>query len=145
MESWEEEDDDEGEMVYVIKDINKFVDETRKIVFGAFGEASEEMDIDDFIDQLSDTDIDELDKTLSHEECMAILHDKVTPRKNYNGELKYVISEEQFSEIIEDFNSRLVSNLLNELVSKGLLETGWSDEDQDFIFWLSEEGEKDNG
>jgi Mg/Co/Ni transporter MgtE len=137
MESWEE-DDDEGEMVYVVKDINKFVDETRRIVFGAFGETSEEMNLDDFIDQLSDTDIEELDKTLSHEECMAILHDKVTPRKNYKGELKYVISEEKFSEIIEDFNSRLVSNLLNELVSKGLLETGWSDEDQDFIFWLDE-------
>lgn len=144
MEPWEE-DDDEGEMVYVIKDIDKFVDETRRIVFGAFGQPPEENEIDDFISELSDTDIEELDKTLSHEECMAILHDKVTPKKNYKGELKYVISEEQFGEIIEDFNSRLVSNLLNELVSQGLLETGWSDEDQDFIFWLSEEGEKDNG
>lgn len=137
MESWEE-DDDEGETVYVVKDINKFVNETRRIVFGAFGETSEEIDLDDFINQLSDTDIEELDRTLSHEECMAILHDKVTPKENYKGELKYIISEEQFGELIEDFNSRLVSNLLNELVSKGLLETGWSDEDQDFIFWLDE-------
>jgi hypothetical protein len=144
MEPWEE-DDDEGEMVYVIKDIDKFVDETRRIVFGAFGEVSEEMNVDDFIEELSDTDIEELDRTLSHEECMAILHDKVTPKENYKGELKYIISEEQFGELIEDFNSRLVSNLLNELVSKGLLETGWSDEDQDFCFWLSEEKGKDNG
>ena len=143
MEPWEE-DDDEGEMVYVIKDIDKFVDETRRIVFGAFGQPPEQDEIDDFISELSDTDMEELDKTLSHEECMAILNDKIIPRKTRKG-LKYIISEQQFEEIIEDFNSRLVSNLLNELVSKGLIETGWSDEENDFIFWLSEEKGKDNG
>ena len=36
---YEEENDED--MVYVVSDIDKFVDQTRKIVFGCFGEQDE--------------------------------------------------------------------------------------------------------
>ena len=80
---YEEDQEDDGDMVYVVSDIYKFVDQTRKIVFGCFGEQDEITDenMDGLISQLSETDIEELDKTLSHEECMVILHTHVNQKQ----------------------------------------------------------------
>lgn len=129
------------EMYYVISDIEKFVNETRKIVFGGFGKDIEENNVDDFIAELTETDIEDLNKTLTQEECMAIVHTHIKPRKTKSGKTKYLMSDEVFTNIIEDFNSRLVSNLLQQLVAKGLIESSYSTEDNDFIFWVKEDNE----
>lgn len=131
--------EDSDEMYYVITDINKFVLETRKIVFGGFGQDIDKENVDNFISELTDTDIEDLDNTLSQEECMAIVHTHVKPRKTKSGKIKYLMSDNVFNTIIEDFNSRLVSNLLQQLVSKGLIESSYSVEDNDFIFWVNDE------
>jgi len=131
--------EDSDEMYYVITDINKFVLETRKIVFGGFGQDIDRENVDNFISELTDTDIEDLDNTLSQEECMAIVHTHVEPRKTKSGKIKYLMSDNVFNTIIEDFNSRLVSNLLQQLVSKGLIESSYSTEDNDFIFWVNDE------
>jgi hypothetical protein len=133
---YEEENDED--MVYVVSDIDKFVDQTRKIVFGCFGEQDEITDenMDGLISQLSETDIEELDKTLSHEECMVILHTHVKPKTTRRNRKKYIITQEKFNDIVEDFNARLVSNLLTSLVQKGLIETAFDEEINDFIFWV---------
>ena len=52
------------------------------------------------------------------------------------------MSDDVFTSIVEDFNSRLVSNLLQQFVSKGLIESSYSVEDNDFIFWLNDEHEE---
>jgi len=131
--------EDSDEMYYVITDINKFVLETRKIVFGGFGQDIDRENVDNFISELTDTDIEDLDNTLSQEECMAIVHTHVEPRKTKSGKIKYLMSDKVFNTIIEDFNSRLVSNLLQQLASKGLIESSYSTEDNDFIFWVNDE------
>ena len=59
-----------------------------------------------------------------------------------SGKTKYLMSDDVFTSIVEDFNSRLVSNLLQQLVSKGLIESSYSVEDNDFIFWLNDEHEE---
>lgn len=142
---YEEENDDD--MVYVISDIDKFINSTRTIVFGCFGEADNVFDeetVDDKIAKLSETDKDELDQTLSHAECLSIVHTHVLPKKTKKGQTKYIITESQFNDIIEDFNNRLVSNLLNSMVQKGMLETAYDSEENDFIFWVpSDEKQKD--
>lgn len=135
-------EEDDGDMVYVVSDIDKFVDQTRKIVFGCFGEYDEITDenMDDLISQLSETDIEELDRTLSHGECLTILHTHVEPKMTRRKKVKYIITQEKFNSIIEDFNSRLVSNLLQQLVAKGLIESSYDEEENDFIFWVKETG-----
>jgi hypothetical protein len=35
----------------------------------------------------------------------------------------------------------MVSNMLNNLVNKGMIETGYDDETNDFIFWIKDENE----
>lgn len=137
---------EDDELVYVISDINKFVDETRKIIFTGFGKSEEEDEdvttLDELIDNLTDSEIEELDQTLTQDECISILHDYVQPRKTKNGKKKYVINEDQFNEIIEAFNARLVSNLLTSLVNKGLVESAYDSEENDFIFWIPSNEDK---
>lgn len=135
--------EDNEDMVYVISDINKFVDETRKIVFGCFGQGEDITDenIDFHISLLSETDQEELNNTLSHDECLAIVHSYVQPKKTRRGKIKYIISDQNFSAIIEDFNSRLVSNLLMSMVQKGLIESAYDEEVNDFIFWVVDDND----
>lgn len=141
---YEEQDDED--MVYVVSDIDKFVDETRKIVFGCFGDEGDLSDanVDTLIHELKETDIEELDRTLSHEECMVILHTYVKPKITRRKKKKYIISKEKFEKIVEDFNARLVSNLLTSLVQKGLIESAFDEEENDFIFWVKDIDEQQN-
>lgn len=135
----------EDEESYVITDIDKFVNETRKIVFGGFGHDhsdEEGKEYDDFMDQLTDADLEELDRTLTQKECITIVHSYVKPRKTKSGKIRYIISDQIFTNIIEDFNDRLVSNLLNELVQKGLVESSYDEEANDFIFWIADKDKK---
>lgn len=134
------EDDD---LVYVIGDIDNFIDTTRKIIFSGFGQELSDKDqykLDELMNNLTKQDQEELDKTLSRAECLSIIHQYVTPRKTKRNGTKYIISEEIFNTIIEDFNSRLVSNLLNILVQQGTIESGFCSESNDFVFWVKETG-----
>ncbi|NBT08684.1 MAG: hypothetical protein EBS98_07780, partial [Chitinophagia bacterium] len=38
--------------------------------------------------------------------------------------------------ILEELNSRLVSNILNSLVNKGLIESAYDSDTNDFVFWV---------
>ena len=53
------------------------------------------------------------------------------------------MNDKMFLAIIESLNERMVSNLLNSLVNKGLVETAYDDEDDDFIFWVKEDNNKE--
>lgn len=137
---------DDDDMVYVISDISEFIDATRRIVFGAFGEELDEGEddqLDELLNSLTEQDQEELDKTLTHDECLAIVHHHVRPRRTKSGKERYVISNEKFNEIIEDFNARLVSNLLTNLVNEGKVESAYDAEENDFIFWVKD-NDKDN-
>lgn len=137
---------DDDDMVYVISDISDFINATRRIVFGAFGENLDEGDddqLDELINSLTTQDQEELDRTLTHDECLAIVHHHVQPRKTKSGKERYVISDEKFNEIIEDFNARLVSNLLTSLVQEGKIESAYDAEENDFIFWVKDNDKED--
>ena len=40
-------------------------------------------------------------------------------------------------------NHRMTSNILNNLVNKGLVETGYDGNSNDFIFWIKDENKED--
>jgi len=127
---------------YVIKNIEEFVDKTRTLVFNNFGNTENENDIDSLLDTIKPEDQEEFDLVLSHDESMVItksLAKKQTNKKNQ--ETRYLVSDSVYYEIIQSLNDRMVSNLLNNLVNKGMVETGFDEESNDFIFWLKD----DNG
>ena len=125
---------------FVINDIKGFADKARIIVYSNFGEWNKDSELEDIVDQIPDEDMEELDKILSYNEAITIISDiarKQTNKKTH--EKRYLINDDLFADIIKDLNTRMVSNILNNLVNKGLVETSYDSEADDFIFWVKEE------
>lgn len=130
---------------FVIDDIEKFIESSRVLVFDSFGNENKES-VDElalFLSDLKESEIQELDKTLSQSECLAISKNYL--KKQYNKSDKterYVISTKKYMEFIEAINSRLISNLLTHLVNRGYIESAYDNEANDFIFWIKDDKEE---
>jgi hypothetical protein len=128
---------------YVIKDMAEFVDKTRTIVFNSFGSTDNDNDIDSLLGEVKPEDQQEFDAVLSHDESMIIAKGfakKQVHRKN--KQTRYLITDNIFYEIVQSLNDRMISNLLNTLVNKGLVETAFDEQSNDFIFWVKNENKQ---
>jgi DNA-binding HxlR family transcriptional regulator len=122
---------------FIINNIDEFVDKTRTLVFNNFGKSDDETDIDSLLNNIKPEDQEEFDRVLSHDESIIIMTNLAKKQKNKkNNKIRYLISDSIFYEIIQSFNDRMISNLLNTLVNKGLVETAFDDKTNDFIFWV---------
>lgn len=127
---------------FVIPDLETFTYKARAIVFNNFGKSTEdqESDIDSIIDDIKEQDQEEFDKILSQSESLAIVKENIKIEKNkYTKKFRYVLDDIIFLHIIEKLNDRMVSNVLNSLVQKGLVESAFDTESNDFIFWIKDE------
>lgn len=124
---------------YVIKDLTEFVDNARKLVFNNFGKAGDDNDndVDAMLSDIKPEEQKEFDEVLSHEESMIITKSLVKKQNHKKtGKLRYIMNDDIFMSVIESLNDRMVSNMLNGLVNKGLLETAFDDKSNDFVFWI---------
>ena len=121
--------------IFEITDLDKFVECSRVLVFDAIGkeQPSTLNDMKYTLTELSPEEIKELNDTLTQEEAMVICKEFMK-----HDEDMYLISNKRYIDLIDSLNSRLISNMLNNLVNKGLLETGFDYESNDFIFWIKE-------
>jgi hypothetical protein len=135
---------------YEIKDFDGFINHSRAIVFKCFGESAVDPDNDDDITDILSVidaqDQEEMDRVLSKSECEIIakgfMKTKISKKSN---KTKYFINEKILYDILESFNSRMVSNMVNKLVNDGLLESAFDVEKNDFIFWRKNiENKKEN-
>lgn len=128
---------------FIIDDINKFIESTRVLVFNSFGK-SEDNQIDELSLLLSDLDteeINELNQILTQHECEIISQEFIKKEINKKTKIvRFTISTNQYMAMIESFNSRMISNMLNNMVNKGLLETAYDIDSNDFVFWVKESG-----
>lgn len=135
-----------GKDNYIIDDLEEFTQSARKLVYNGFGKGAVE-DPDEFtqlINNISDEDLNELNQILSQNEALLIVKNIAKEQKHkYKKTSRYIIDEKIFSQIIEAMNARLVSNILNSLVSKGLVESAYDPELNDFVFW-SVDDDKNN-
>lgn len=123
---------------FIINDIDEFTDKTRAIVYNNFGSWSDNgSDIDKVIDNMDIKDRDELDKVLSHQESLSIIKQLIRKQTHkISKQSRYILNDDLFITILENLNSRLVSNILNNLVQKGLVESAFDNESNDFVFWV---------
>ena len=124
---------------YVIKDLEEFVLSSRALVFNNFGK-DQNKPTKDILQDVKAEELEEFNQVLSQEESIIIA--KSICRKQVNKKTnarRYVITDELFMQMIMLFNDRMVSNMLNGLVNKGLLETAFDTESNDFIFWIKDE------
>ncbi len=129
---------------FLIKDFEEFVNHARGLVFKVFGESVEAEDIDEdmstIYDSLSKLDLEEMNRTLPLEECLLISkqHIKIKTNKK-TKETEYYINDNILFALLESFNTRMVSNILNKLSNDGLLESAFDEEKNDFVFWIKED------
>lgn len=122
---------------YIINDTMQFVNSARKLVFGMFGETEVVDDYNKIIESLSSDDEKELDVILPFSESYSIFTSLAKQQKNKKTKrIRYIIDEKIFSDILEALNSRLVSNTLSSLIKKGVVDTAYDSELNDFVFWV---------
>lgn len=127
---------------FVIKNLVDFINSSRELVFKNFGSADQNPT--DILSDLSITDQEELDKVLSYAESISIAKSFMKKQKNKKTlETRFIINEDSYLSILTALNDRLVSNLLNELVNKGMVETAFDAEANDFIFWIKDDNKQD--
>lgn len=129
---------------FIIKDITDFTDKARAIVFNNFGKWSETESNEFIIDNIEKTDEEELNQVLSHQESLVIVKQLLKKQKNSKTKkIRYILNDTIFADIVHNLNDRMVSNILNSLVQKGLVESAFDNESNDFVFWIKEkENEK---
>lgn len=127
---------------FVLKDFDSFIDYTRVLAYNSYGnkkDDNEETEIESLMD-MSIESRTELDKILSHSEAAEII--KIIAKKQKNKrtkEIRYIINDNLYIEIIQSLGDRMTSNILQGLVSKGLIEMGFDSEANDFIFWVKDQ------
>lgn len=132
----------DNEQWFLIKDFDDFVDHARSLVFKFFGVANEMADdpLSSSLAMLTKEELSEMDETLTRDESAIII--KNHARKQINKktkETRYCLNDNVLQIIIEDLNSRMVSNILNVLVNKGVLDSAFDTDQNDFIFWVKDE------
>jgi hypothetical protein len=123
---------------YIIKDIIEFVDKTRTLIFNNFG-SDKSTDIDILLDEIKPEDQEEFDTVLSHDESLVIVKSLAKKQTNKkNQKIRYLISDSLYYEIIQSLNDRMIINILNSLVNKGMIETAFDNKSNDFVFWIKD-------
>ena len=131
---------------FIVKDIDELTNSARAIVFNNFGKNSNSKteettnSVDDLLLEVDPKDQKELDETLSYNESLIIVKQHIKKQiHKKTDKIRYIMNDKIFLSIIESLNERMVSNLLSSLVNKGLVETAYDDEDDEFIFWVKDE------
>lgn len=127
---------------FIVKDLEGFINTSRRLVFNSFG-SKENDESSDITSTLDEFDEKELDNVLSYDEALSIAKMFMKKQKHkLTAEVRYIIDEQLYMSIITAFNDRLVSNILNSLVNKGLIDTAFDEESNDFVFWIKDEHKK---
>lgn len=122
---------------YIIPDLLEFTDKARAIVYNNYGSWENESEIEDLLDDVGETDQEDFNKMLSHQESLVIVKENIKKeRSKKTGKIRYVLNDEIFIEIVTKLNDRLTSNIMSSLVQKGLVETAFDEKQNDFVFWV---------
>jgi hypothetical protein len=131
--------DEEFANIYQITNLAEFLDASRVWLYTIYGglNPSESMEIR-YIDLETDEQ-EEIDKVLNIKEVLNIAQQYIK-FDEHNG--LWIITENQYEELLIELNGRMTSNLLASMVSSGILESAYDSEINDFVFWRT--NEKDN-
>ena len=127
---------------FFINDFDDFVDHSRSLVFKFFGDANEIANdsMTESLYEMSKKETEEMNETLTHDESAIIIKNHAKKQVNRKTkQARYCLTDKLLQSIIEDLNSRMISNILNSLVNKGVLDSAYDSDQNDFIFWLKEE------
>lgn len=129
---------------YVINNLTDFTDKARAIAYNNFGVWQNKDELDIVIDDIKDKDKEEFNNVLSHQESLTIIKSIIRKEKNRKSKkIRYTLNDKLFADIIYELNDRMVSNIIRGLVQKGLVETAFDNDSNDFVFWVKDKDEKE--
>ncbi len=117
--------------------VKKLIDFSRKIVYHNFDEENSDLSDQEFlskVDQIQE-DSKELDHLLPYSECRVMIKPYLV-RVISKTQDYYKIKEDDYDDFLVELNRRMVSNIVKDLVSKGLVESAFDNEKNDFVFWV---------
>lgn len=124
---------------FVISDLDDFIDKMRTIVYTKFGNWDDESENSDLLNNINPNDIAEMDNILSYNESSNIITPQLKKQTHKTTKkIRYTLNDKIFANIIHDLNARMISNILNNLVKKGIVESSYDSESNDFVFWVKE-------
>lgn len=128
---------------FVIKNFDDFVNNARALVFKYFGDENNNSTdpLSLSIRDMTTEERKELDETLTHEECSLIIKSRAKKQQTKTKKINYCLNDKILLQILEDLNSRLISNILSSLVNKGVLDSAFDSDKNDFIFWVKDDQE----
>lgn len=132
---------------FQVIDVDKFIESTRVLIFNSFGKINEDQsdELSLVLEDLPKAEIEELNTVLTQEECVIMSKEFLKERRNSKTKQTiFLITNQKYMEMIECFNSRMISNMLNNLVNKGMLETAYDSESNDFVFWIKDNDKNQN-
>ena len=144
-----EHEDEDDEFMEVVN-LNRLVEFSRQLIFYNFAvdDDSEEAD-DEFISKVKNIkkeDKKELDRLLPFQETKLIFEESIIKQRHRKTKkIRYLIKQSDYDDVLIELNSRMVSNIIRSLVKKGLVETAFDNDKNDFVFWVSKLGEDYHG
>lgn len=123
-----------------VVNLDKLVNFSRRLIFYNFDDEHKDIDDKDFlkkIENIKDSDSIEMDTILPFEEAKAILKSIIfSKRHKKTKKIKYFMRDSDYDDVLIQLNRRMVSNIVMGLVKKGVLESAFDDEKNDFVFWV---------
>lgn len=128
---------------FIVPNLSEFTDKARSIVYNNFGVWNNKTDMDILIDDVAQNEKTEFDKVLSHQESLVIVKENLKRERNkITKKIRYILNDDIFAEIVYKLNDRMVSNIISGLVQKGLVETAFDEEANEFVFWVKKDEEE---
>ena len=141
-------EDQERDGYLEISNIDKLVNFSRRLIYYNFDDESEKLSDADFFEQvqkIKQEDMPELDKYLPFDEAKNIMKSLLIKRRHKKTKVaKLFMKESDYDDLLIQLNKRMVSNIVRGLVNKGVVESAFDDEKNDFIFWVKDKYDEFN-
>ena len=142
----EEEEDDDGWMEII--NLDKLADFSRRIIYHNFDESNDQYSDKEFLEivtqmKLNAENYQELEELLPIKETTNILK-SLCILKNRKKRTVYLIKEDDYDEFLVQLGQRMISNIILGLVKKGLVESAFDDEKNDFVFWVKKQDDEND-
>lgn len=127
--------------MYEITNVETFISTLRESILESYETQMQEPnnEFDEDLMKLVQEKNENVECYFSIEEAKSIASPIIENIKNRNKSIginKNLINHKQFLKILHAFNQRIVSNILLELSREGLIESGFDEKANDFIFWV---------
>jgi len=125
-----------------VVNVDKLINFSRKIIYHNFDEENNDLTDTEFLQKVDAStdqeDEKEIESLLPLGECRAIFKPFLV-RVLSKDDLYYKIKEDDYDEILIQMNRRMVSNIVKGLVAKGLVESAFDNDKNDFVFWVKDQ------